>query len=1502
MDNTEYTIKKDEIRSLIAQREYAQAAEIADTIDWRRVRSVMMLCTISDLYKINRRYEDAKNMLLLAYEYRPGGRSICYSLCELCIKMEEFVEAVAYYKEFVQAAPKDPDRYVLQYKLYEAQDVSLEERIEVLKELKQKEYREKWAYELAYLYHRIGQATLCVEECDELILWFGEGKYVYKAMELKMLHQPLSPSQQEKYDQRPDGIRVQENVPKAAKAVVYPQAREQNQGYAQSQVHEQSQGYGQSQVHEQSRGYGQSQVHEQNQGYGQSQAHEQNQGYAQSQAYEQNQGYGQSQAHDQSQSYGQAYEQSQSYAQSQAYEQNQGYGQVQVHEQSQSYAQSQAYERSQGYTQSRAYEQSQGFVQPQEYGQSQGFTQPQEYEQSNGYEQSQGYEQPEYMQPRASSRAYENSQDYGHFQEEALPQSSPEPEAAERFSRMQAAYREQDFDDTQNLVSAEAEQGNSDKAAESDIQVPIMDMGQYNTINLQAEIAAGLQEVLEKEGSVHDDEITRSIIAPMLEPDTGRMDVLDVEELDEDDLGVDAGEVEETEVFFGETGEINSVRFQGIKEIVPEIKSVPETVPEMMPETVPEMEAAVRASDVGGDTKVFEIVRSKNMAKPQADGRTGAEAKTAASGRPGAEAGSMASGRPGVEAGTMASGRPGAEAGSMASGRPGAEAGSMAGSRPGAEARTMADSRPEAGSRVGASGQTAVPNAVQPGNLPDVRQVADETAELVMNQMRMENKAEAQAMIAQPPKELANVLSQESDGQISLVMPEREAVEKQITGQMSIEDILAEWERIKQESVERRKAELQQRVLQQTGNMFTEFEAAVRDGLLERLENEIDQELSDAAGKGEQEELEIISEARDPGDPEDLGEIEEIQEPDEAASAIAETQAAGEPEGEPIALVQKPEVSQPEGEPVASVQEPEVSQPGKKPVASVQEIELEASQPEGEPVASAQEPEASQPEGKPMASVQEPEVSQPEGLPVASVQEPEASQPGKKTVASMQVIEPEAEPVAGQIYEPAAEEAVADKAAKQETVINESAGQEAAANESAINEAARQETAISETATDEPAISITQPEEMSGGASQAYMEPEVQTWEPEAATQPVSRPEAAAQEPEAAVQPMSQPEVQEWEPAATAQAPGSEAEFAAQPVYEPVAEEAATSQASIYASAVQDSDIREPVMQEQAWEPEPEAVRPAAARRQAEPVMPEPEQAASGYGDYEPEEAGETAEEAGEMAEAAAETTGQEAAYQPEEPERPPVRKLTREERELYAPYIQSRSAREQLVKAIDNISMAAYTGNIVITGEEGMNTITLAKNMIREVQMMDRNFSGKVAKISGQGLNQRNVKETLEQLKNGALIIEKASGIQANTAAELARFLRQDNVGIIIVLEDTKKAIARLFAENPRLRGSFTSWMDVEALSNDTLASFGMKYARQKEFSIDDLGMLALHKRIEELQTIDHVVTVVEVKDIVDNAIRHASKKSLGHFMDILLAKRYDEEDMVILTEKDFV
>ena len=245
MDKSEYKLRAEEIKDLISRGEYAQAAEIADTIDWRRVKSVMMLCTISDLYKINRRYEDARDMLLLAYERRPGGRTICYSLCELSIKMEEYVQAIEYYKEFVQVAPKDPGRYILQYKLYEAQDVSLEERIAVLEELKKRDYREKWAYELAYLYHRVGLAARCVEECDELILWFGEGKYVIKAMELKMLHQPLTPEQQEKYDHRFDAPGSHIPSQNSVQDNEYSGNESYEQSYAKDGSYDQEQGYAQ---------------------------------------------------------------------------------------------------------------------------------------------------------------------------------------------------------------------------------------------------------------------------------------------------------------------------------------------------------------------------------------------------------------------------------------------------------------------------------------------------------------------------------------------------------------------------------------------------------------------------------------------------------------------------------------------------------------------------------------------------------------------------------------------------------------------------------------------------------------------------------------------------------------------------------------------------------------------------------------------------------------------------------------------------------------------------------------------------------------------------------------------------------------------------------------------------------------------------------------------------------------------------------------------------------
>ena len=931
MDKSEYKLRAEEIKDLISRGEYAQAAEIADTIDWRRVKSVMMLCTISDLYKINRRYEDARDMLLLAYERRPGGRTICYSLCELSIKMEEYVQAIEYYKEFVQVAPKDPGRYILQYKLYEAQDVSLEERIAVLEELKKRDYREKWAYELAYLYHRVGLAARCVEECDELILWFGEGKYVIKAMELKMLHQPLTPEQQEKYDHRFD----------APGSYIPSQNSVQDNEYSGNESYEQ--------------------------------------GYAKDGSYDQEQGYAQDGS----------YDQDQSYAQDSSYDQNQS------------------------------------------------------YVQDSGYDQVTG-----------------DTQIYDQVQ--PAQQETPTQPVQDDF----------------------------------DIHVKTMDVGQYNTINLQAELAAGLREVLGEEpkgdtAKATSDSITRSIVAPMMDSDTESLDYPEIAEVSEDDLEPETEQIEGSEVFFGETGEIG------------DLSQVPEVETE---EILPEEPASLKKQDVVPELSKAEV-------------------------------------------------------------------------------------EPEATTPV------------------------------------------------EPPKELANVLAQESDGQISLVMPEAESIEKQITGQMNIEDILAEWERKKKENLEKREEEVRQHVLQQTGAMFTEFEQAVRDGLLEKLEKE--KAVDADTVTDEVEELEEIADVND--------------ETEKAPAEVSEE----EPEREPADtdIVDTEEVEELEEEPAVAENEEE-----------------------------------------------------------SATEEPDA-------VVDMEVTQ-----------EPAAE----IPEVPEETTAE-------------IEEASEETTAETEEASEE---SVAEAEE----------------------------------EPEEAVE-----EVHE---------------------------------------------------DEQPQTPEPPVVERDKAK----------------------------------------------------------VRALTREERELYAPFIQSKSAREQLVKAIDNISLAAYTGNVIITGEEGMDTLSLAKNMIREIQATDSNFSGKVAKISGHALNKKDTADTLSKLKNGALIICKASEMNDATANVLHKALQQESQGIVIILEDTKRDIDKFLEKHEKLRECFTARMDVEALSNNTLVAFGKQYAREMEYSIDELGELALHTRIEDMQTIDHVVTVVDVKQIVDEAIAHANKKTLKHFFDVLFAKRYDDEDMIILTEKDFV
>lgn len=877
MDKYEYKVRAEEIKSLIADGEYAEAAKIADTIDWRRVRSVMMLCTISDLYKINRRYEDSRDILLLAYEKGGGRRPIVYSLCELSIKLEEYVQAIEYYKEFVQLAPKDSGRYILQYKLYEAQEVSLEERIAVLEELKKKDYREKWAYELAYLYHRVGLESKCVEECDEMFLWFSDGRYVLKALELKKLHQPLTEEQEAKYEQmKHTGGIIEADIVTEGKAI----------------------------------------------------------------------------------------------------------------------------------------------------------------------------------------------------QEEA-GQAAAEEEEDDEFSREQNVLT----DPTQEIPGKGLD----------DIEVKTVDVSQYNTINLQKELAESMKEFLEvsshakecenavqKETQDVEEEAEAAEAADMAEApaavkqDTDEMQLISEGMLTDNDS--EAADHVAEEVFFGNTSE-------------------------------------VKVEDVVSELVEKDAQTSRNIAAMQ----------------------------------------------------------------------------------------------------ESVSKVADRAESLQKDRERLPEASPNPAIsntgvirTFHKPSGFDDILSQEYDGQISLAIPEEEQIEKQITGQLSIDDVMAEWEKMKKENEQKMMQEIKERVHKQTDSLFSDFDEATKTGLLEELEKAmVDAAVRESKKRAEAERPKVVK--------------------------VSDIDAKEEEKAE--------------------------EQPKKQP------------------------------------------------------EEQTEKQPEEQTEEQTEVIE-DAE------------------------IIEEETGE-----------------------ADKPLDEV------------------------------------------------------------------------------PPAEEAA------------EKEIAEEAAEEK----------------------PEEEETAEAGNSY-------------------------------------TAREMSRSEREQFAPFIHHRKTRKQIVEVIDNISLASYTGNVVITGEEGTGTTALAKLLVKEVQLSDNNFSGKVAKISGGNMNKKEVGATLDRLLGGALIIEGAASMKKNTVESLTRELNQEGKGLIIILEDKKEAIEKFLTKYPALAAIFNLRVDVDALDDQTLVKYARKYALEQEYAIDELGVLALHTRIADMQTSDHEVTLSEIEEIVDEAIYYADKKTPKHFFDVLFGKRYDDEDMVVLREKDFM
>lgn len=880
MDRYEYNVLAEKIKEYISEGEFVKAVEIADKIDWRKVRSVMMLCTISDLYKINRRFEESKDILLMAYERHPEGRLIVYSLCELSIKLEEYVQAIEYYKEYVNLAPKDTNRYILQYRLYEAQEVSLEERVAVLEEFKKKDYREKWAYELAYLYHRIGLESKCVEECDEMFLWFGEGKYVLKALELKMLHAPLDEDQQQKYDLWKSNIQAGQRPDEAT------------EGAADNEI-----------------------------------------------------------------------------------------------------------------------------------------------------------------------TASTDEQDIASAPTTEIPASM-------------------DMDD---------------------IQVKTVDVGSmYSTVNLQKEIAEGMKEIFEEED----------------EEASGIKEIPDI-------FGTGGGLSEGlTEV--PETGADEEVPEENVEEAGASTASSPySSIPELAYVSQDTKVMPTRPSKLSSEIVIPEIVPEK----------------------------------PVIDIGEKVS-------------------------------------------------------------IDEAQQVIDlmqqDTASLhALARVQEETVPGAKTGVLTPLNTAGSpfdqLLSQEYDGQIKLAVPDTDIIEKQITGQMSIDDVLVEWERMKQENEEKRKGEVRQRILQHTGGLFDEFDEATKSGLLEQLEKAF---------------VEAIMKEGDP----------EEEEPDLEEKIVKEAKAA-----------------------------------------------------------------------------------------------------------------------ADRVHQEMTKDAESD-----EEDIKAEEGEEA-------------------DATDEE----TPAEEVDGAEDS----------------------EAADEDDES-----------------------------------------------------KDEAVRK--VEEALADSEDEAKEKRVASKKAE------------------------AKKAGEKTD---------------------NRELTPEEKKTFASFLKGKKAKEQLVYALENISLCAYTGNVIITGEQGAGTLDLAKNLIKEIQKADSNFSGQVAKISGSALNGKDIATVIGALKNGALIVEGATALKKSTVTKLVKELNNENLGIIVILEGSKKAMNRMVAEVEGMSERFDVRIDIEALGDAALIAYAKEYAKEQEYAMDPMGALALYRRIENLQTIDHEVTLAEIREIMDEAIYYASKKTPAHLLDLMLGKRYDAEDMILIREKDF-
>ncbi len=1318
MDKYEYKVRSEEISKMIEQEKYTEAVKIADTIDWRRVKSASMLLRISVLYRINRRNEEAREVLMLAYERYPANRSVVYSLCELSIELDDVVSAIEYYKQFVKLAPKDNGVFTLRYRILEAQEASLEERIEILEELKKKDYQEEWAYELAYLYHRVGLSTKCVEECDDIILWFGDGPYVMKAMELKAVHVPLSKSQQEKYetmlnhasDNYSDDAEAQEMYYEDeydSENIAYyqdPYAEEAYETTGYDQESYDSTGYDTQNYPD--TGYENSGYNEQtysNEPYettgydtqGYTNEPYQNNGYNTqnypNETYEttgyDTQGYTnetyETTGYDTQNYPNETYEMTEYDTQRYANEpyQNSGYN-------TQNYP-NETYETTrydtQGYS-SETYEMT-GYD-------TQGYSNK-AYQNENTQ-----YNQETYVGEPYNTTTFpqENYSDYG--QNDYVDDGYGNINYTDKNSNTGAFYVEQTYDENGNLIENRNDVGNGvnpDETYRNGLYLyqsnpaPAAnsgDMSQYNTINLQKVVAESMKELFA------DDE---DVFAEDREKYNSSEDVNNI--------------ARHTQQYINVQGRDNEV-----------------------------------SEGMAYTSSIAQLVTSVSEAAPAPN--TGAIRKVYV---------------------------------------------------PGKDARLIKSD----------------------SDIEELRDITEQTVNEEHN--RMENNEE-------------NVYHNQNFLEVS------GELSAQATGTMNLKDVLAEWERKKTENAKKHQEEIKKRVLTQTGKIFADFDNSLKSGILGEIQREEEAAQKRSPRKDRFLEADVtgdIPQNRTKQVSDDTFDVEykteQVQHRKEAAAVQEEYQPELENTLEqPLELVVPPEEIKTEN----SVDYP--LQTNQETWESDDEYEMESDLSNDEEYM--------------------PEELNTTYLPEQNTESSTVSISEQNTKVGVEYTQE----INVEGYMPEENYELEDNYLEENdnTNIQETNTEKGAYYED------NNEYLQAEDNTDQ-----------SEGTDNFDMESDSDGYNSTYALEdnPIEN------------------RTEDYNSLQEAYSYDDDNEYIQEPNTELEIEYAD------YGYAEEASGYTQELYQEETYPvSDRNGYRP---NYQYDESQLDPEDAES-IAEMAKEDALKTQEikmntaDLSSLSEKIVATTKKEARGA----KREELREFTAEEQTLFENFAVTKKIKKQIIFALENMTLAAYTGNVIITGDAGLDTVRMAKNLIKKYQVTDENFSGRLAKITGEKINQRNIKDVFEKLNNGGIIIEKANGMSEEKLYEMTLNLNQENLGIVVIMEDTKKEISKLLQKQAMIADYFNIRIDLMEMDNNALVAYAKNYALALEYSIDELGTLALYTRIANMQSGNHVVTKDEVRDIIDEAIWKSRKSKLKNFVDVLFARRYDNEDMIVLKERDFI